>query len=99
MIADFQTDCLDWFPELSMDYKLFTEGQPTVNKDNWKQYPKEIRPMEFDYAYAITVHKSQGSEYEKVVLFNEYLGKDREAYLRWLYTGITRSSKKLVVAI
>ena len=99
MIADFETECKDWFPGLSMDYKLFTEGKPTVNQDNWKQYPKEIRPMEFDYAYAITVHKSQGSEFEKVVLFNEYLGKDRETYLRWLYTGITRSSQKLVVAI
>ena len=99
MIADFATDCCDWFPELSMDYKIFTEGKPTVNKDNWKMYPKEVRPMEFDYAYAITVHKSQGSEYGKVVLFNEYLGGDREQWHRWLYTGITRSSEKLVVAL
>lgn len=99
MIADFATDCDDWFPELSMDYKIFTEGKPTVNKDNWKMYPKEVRPMEFDYAYAITVHKSQGSEYGKVVLFNEYLGSDREQWHRWLYTGITRSSEKLVVAL
>lgn len=99
MIADFATDCDDWFPELSMDYKIFTEGKPTVNKDNWKMYPKDVRPMEFDYAYAITVHKSQGSEYGKVVLFNEYLGSDREQWHRWLYTGITRSSEKLVVAL
>lgn len=99
MIADFATDCYDWFPELSMDYKIFTEGKPTVNKDNWKMYPKDVRPMEFDYAYAITVHKSQGSEYGKVVLFNEYLGSDREQWHRWLYTGITRSSEKLVVAL
>lgn len=99
MIATFDTDYNDWFPDLSMDYKLFTDGQPTVNKDNWKQYPKDIRPMEFDYAYAITVHKSQGSEYGKVVLFNEYLGADREQWQRWLYTGITRSSEKLVVAL
>jgi exodeoxyribonuclease-5 len=99
MIADFDTDYNDWFPELSMDYKLFIDGKPTVNKDNWKMYPKEVRPMEFDYAYCTTVHKSQGSEYGKVVLFNEYLGSDREQYLRWLYTGITRSSEKLVVAM
>lgn len=99
MIADFATDCDDWFPALSMDYKIFTEGKPTVNKDNWKMYPKDVRPMEFDYAYAITVHKSQGSEYGKVVLFNEYLGSDREQWHRWLYTGITRSSEKLVVAL
>lgn len=98
MLADFDTDYGDWFTDLSMDYKLFVEGKPTVNKDNWKDYPKDIRPMEFDYAYATTVHKSQGSEYSKVVLFNEYLG-DREQWRRWLYTGITRASKKLVVAV
>lgn len=99
MLADFGNEHDGWFYDLNMDYKIFTEGKTTVNKDNWKMYPKEIRPMEFDYAYAITVHKSQGSEYGKVVIFNEYLCGDREQYLRWLYTGITRSSEKLVVAL
>ena len=99
MIADFDTDCDDWFVDLSMDYKLFTEGKPTVTQENWKMYPKEVRPMEFDYAYAVTVHKAQGSEYKKVVLFNEYLGRDKEQWQRWLYTGITRASEKLVIAL
>lgn len=99
MIADFEVDNSSWFPRLSMDYKIFTEGKPTVNKDNWKMYPKEIRPMEFDYAYAITVHKSQGSEYSKVVVFNEYLGGDRDYWRRWLYTAVTRASEKLVVGV
>jgi ATP-dependent exoDNAse (exonuclease V) alpha subunit len=99
MVADFDTDYNDWFVDLSMDYKLFVDGKPTVNQDNWKMYPKEIRPMEFDYAYAVTVHKAQGSEYKKVVLFNEYLGRDKEQWQRWLYTGITRSSDKLVIAM
>lgn len=98
LLADFKTDD-DAFYDLSMDYQLFIDGKPLVNQDNWKMYPKEIRPLEFDYAYSVTVHKSQGSEYGKVVLFNEYLGKDRETYLRWLYTGVTRASEKLVVAI
>lgn len=99
MLANFDTDYNDWFVDLSMDYKLFVDGKPTVNQDNWKMYPKEIRPMEFDYAYAVTVHKAQGSEYKKVVLFNEYLGRDKEQWQRWLYTGITRASEKLVIAL
>lgn len=98
LMADFETDD-DIFFGLSMDYQLFTDGKPLVDKDNWKMYPKEIRPLEFDYAYAITCHKAQGSEFEKVVLFNEPIGKDRELRQRWLYTGLTRSSEKLVVAI
>ena len=99
MTADFDVDNNSWFPGLSMDYKIFTEGKPTVNKDNWKMYPKEIRPKEFDYAYAITVHKSQGSEYSKVVVFNEYLGGDKDYWRRWLYTAITRASEKLVIGV
>ena len=97
-IADFDTE-EDWFPQLSMDYKIFTEGKPTVTQENWMNYPKQIRPMEFDYAYAITIHKAQGSEFPKVVIQNEYFGKDKEQYLRWLYTGVTRASEKLVIAI
>ena len=99
MLANFDTDYNDWFVDLSMDYKIFTEGKPTVNQENWKLYPKEIRPMEFDYAYAVTVHKAQGSEYKRVVLFNEYLGRDKEQWQRWLYTGLTRASEKLVIAM
>lgn len=99
MIANFKSDIGDKYNLLNMDYKIFTEGKPTVNQDNWREFPKDLRPMEFDYGYAITVHKSQGSQYEKVILFNEYLGKDRESYLRWLYTGVTRPSKKLIIGI
>lgn len=99
LMADFNTDDGYWFPQLNMDYKIFTEGKTTVNKDNWMSYPKNTRPMEFDYAYAITCHKAQGSEFQKVVVFNEYLSGDREQYLRWLYTAVTRASEKLVVAI
>ena len=99
MLANFKSDVGDDYKVLNMDYKIFTEGKPTVNQDNWKDFPKDIRPMEFDYGYAITVHKSQGSEFDKIILFNEYLGKDRENYLRWLYTGVTRASKKLIIGI
>ena len=99
MLASFKSDIGDKYDFLSMDYKIFTEGKTTVNQDNWRMFPKYERPMEFDYGYAITVHKSQGSEFNKVILFNEHLGSDREHYLRWLYTGVTRASKKLIVSI
>jgi ATP-dependent exoDNAse (exonuclease V) alpha subunit len=99
MLANFESDTGEKYNILNMDYKIFTEGKTTVNQDNWQMFAKEIRPMEFDYAYAVTVHKAQGSEYKKVVLFNEYLGRDKEQWQRWLYTGITRSSEKLVIAL
>jgi exodeoxyribonuclease-5 len=51
----------------------------------------------FEYGYAITCHLSQGSQYNKVLVYNEYMG-DREYYSKWLYTAITRAIDKLVVA-
>jgi len=50
----------------------------------------------FDFGYALTVHKAQGSQAKKVILFeerNKYM--DDEEWKRWLYTGITRAEKEL----
>jgi ATP-dependent exoDNAse (exonuclease V) alpha subunit len=60
--------------------------------------PKWLKPNEFDYGYAITCHKSQGSEYDKVIVLEEYLkGDSKEEHARWLYTAATRAAKKLIV--
>ncbi|TKT80096.1 ATP-dependent RecD-like DNA helicase [Aquamicrobium sp. LC103] len=51
---------------------------------------------DFDYGYALTVHKAQGSQWDNVVLFDEsYAFKDTRQ--RWLYTAITRAAQKLTV--
>jgi len=53
---------------------------------------------EFDYGYVLTVHKSQGSQWDDVVLFDEsFAFQDSRA--RWLYTGITRAAKRLSVVV
>jgi len=51
----------------------------------------------FNYGYAITCHKSQGSEWDTVLVFNEVL--NRKYHKNWLYTAITRASEKLVLAL
>jgi exodeoxyribonuclease-5 len=51
---------------------------------------------DFDYGYALTVHKAQGSQWNNVVLFDESYAF-RETRQRWLYTAITRAAEKLVV--
>ena len=75
--------CCDW----RLSYKL------------GKLRPKygEIVPKEFTYAYAITTHKSQGSEWPKVVVLEEKFPFDKVEHARWLYTACTRSSEKLVL--
>lgn len=51
---------------------------------------------ELDLAYAITVHKSQGSEFEVVVLPLSPHG-GRMYYRNLLYTAVTRAKKLLVI--
>jgi exodeoxyribonuclease-5 len=58
-------------------------------------YPKDFDA--FSFGYALTVHKSQGSQWNHVVLLNES-GAFRGHAKRWLYTGITRAAEKLTIA-
>ncbi len=51
---------------------------------------------EFDYGYALTVHKAQGSQFDNVFLFDES-GVFREDARRWLYTGLTRAAQRVTV--
>lgn len=50
----------------------------------------------FDFGYALTVHKAQGSQARRVVMFEERFPKmDDEMWRRWLYTGVTRAEEEL----
>jgi len=51
---------------------------------------------EFDYGYALTVHKAQGSQWDEVVLFDESFAF-KEMRQRWLYTAVTRAAERLTV--
>jgi exodeoxyribonuclease-5 len=53
---------------------------------------------EFDFGYALTVHKAQGSQWDDVVVFDES-GAFREHRGRWLYTAVTRAAKKLTLVV
>ena len=53
-------------------------------------------PFEFAYAYGITCHKAQGSEWGKVLVIEERFPFDKEEHARWAYTAATRASDKLV---
>lgn len=52
--------------------------------------------QEFDYGYALTCHKSQGSQWNDVHVFDESF-VFRENRDKWLYTAITRAAEKVTV--
>lgn len=66
----------------------------------WKDIPwQELMGLQqFTYGYALTVHKSQGSQWGNVVLFDQS-GMFGSAWRRHLYTGITRASEKITVVV
>lgn len=52
----------------------------------------------FDYGYALTVHKSQGTEMDKVILFEErFKQMDDLLWKKWLYTAVTRAKNELYI--
>ena len=51
-----------------------------------------IGAMQVQYAYAISCHKAQGGEWEKVLVLPYF---PRNNTLKWIYTAITRASKEL----
>ena len=54
-------------------------------------------PQSFSYGYAMTCHRAQGSEWDKVLIIEENFPFDREEHKRFLYTAITRASQKVVL--
>jgi len=88
---DFRPEFLnECFKKIPIDYEFLFA--PMHKKDNRRNYLDK-----FEFAYAITAHLAQGSQYEKVFIYDEKIG-DKEYYRKWLYTAITRASKYLILA-
>lgn len=74
-----------------------------VNLDHFDPKPgeephSENRLNNFDYGYAITTHKSQGSEWSNVLYLHEpFGGSDNRR--RLMYTGVTRAADHLTLVL
>ena len=53
----------------------------------------------FDFGYAISVHRSQGSEWDKVIVYADDLFGDDLLRKQLLYTSVTRAKKKLILVM
>ena len=102
IVGDFISDSGMYFHSLEMDKKMIDTGEfsldwKTVYQLNRNPKTRDIPPLEFTYGYAITCHKAQGSEWDKVLVIEEKFPFDKIEHARWLYTAVTRSSEKLVL--
>lgn len=48
------------------------------------------------YSYAISTHKSQGSQFDEVIVYQNYMAATWNK-ARWLYTAVTRTIKKVIL--
>ena len=97
LMVDENGDQFDYIP---IDYKALTTGEKFLTgkqEYQMRQY-KDCAdpPFEFSYAYGITCHKAQGSEWGKVLVIEERFPFDKVEHARWAYTAATRASEKLV---
>lgn len=56
---------------------------------------RKAKIFEIDYAYAVTCHKAQGSEFKKVFVVRE--GQEYDDWNKWFYTAVTRAKEKLYI--
>lgn len=74
----------------------FVEVHPAAFLGGEIPWIKGAPSQKFDYGYALTVHKAQGSQWNRVLVFDES-AVFREHKSRWLYTAITRAAERVTV--
>lgn len=94
---------LSTFYDVAMDKHMIQTGEKCID---WrtsyalgriKHRIGDIVPKEFDFGYAITGHKAQGSQWQKVLVLEETFPTIPIEHARWLYTVCTRPEEKLVL--
>ena len=93
---DFKPDYIDdeyeFYEALKCDYDYLNEkcGEKEINMYN--------DGAKLEYAEAITVHLSQGSQYNNVIYWDEWVG-DRALMQQLRYTAVTRAVDKCIMFI
>lgn len=106
-IETIEKDNEDWYAaKIAMDdeEKLYT-GLISVQQFNavgglnfTEKRSTTLRGDLFDFGYALTVHKAQGSQAKRVILFEERFSKmDESEWRKWLYTAVTRAEEELYI--
>jgi len=82
------------FNEIMLDYEDIPQRRKKIEAIKKNPY---FNALQVKFAYALTCHKTQGGQWEQVFIDQGFIKEemlDRE-YMRWLYTAITRATKKV----
>lgn len=101
---DLETEDHDIYEEICVDKQSLDIGEKLLTPRQEYLIAKDKRnpydaPLEFNYGYACTVHRAQGSEWGKILTIEEKFPFDKETHRRHLYTAVTRASNKLTLVL
>ncbi len=103
--ADNDPESLWWEAGILIDHlerQCYLLREQFGSRETVSRLPKapelKVRGDLFDFGYALTVHKAQGSSADTVLVFEERnKHMDDDDWRRWLYTAVTRAERKLII--
>lgn len=103
LLSSIETASGDIYLDVPIDYNSLLTGKKTFTPQQEyyisKRKDNPPLPIEFNYGYAITTHRAQGSQWDNVLVVEENFPFDKEEHARWLYTACTRAAKKLTLIL
>lgn len=103
LLSSIETTSGDTYLDVPIDYNSLLTGKKTFTPQQEyylnKRKDNPPLPIEFNYGYAITTHRAQGSQWDNVLVIEENFPFDKEEHARWLYTACTRAAKKLTLIL
>lgn len=85
-------------PDITSPLDVTTPALFFSGREKEMDWKARKRADEFTFGYAVTVHKSQGSQWDNVLVFDESR-VFREDSARHLYTAITRAAERITVVV
>ena len=101
--TNFKTEYGDEFNNIPIDQSTILTGTKFLTTKQEYQFYRsptlksQQMPIDFNYGYAITCHKAQGSQWDKVLVIEERYPFKRDERKQWLYTAVTRAAERLVL--
>lgn len=96
-----ETDTGELFKDLIIDYNALNAESPTLNDkqryDMTRCKKAPSPPLDFTYGYVLTGWKAQGSQWNKILMFEEEFPYNKKERIKYLYTCATRAIDKLVI--
>lgn len=90
-------DCVVEYEGIDGKHRIPIWSEPFYRELHEKDRPPKL-VAKCDFGYCITCHKAQGSEWDRVLVVDEWMGRVWDM-ARWRYTAVTRASKELNYAM